>query len=217
MSLTRWDRIHTVREAVSRPDLVCPETIFSSLRQHEARLILEALDVPIPKMPNTMMHSAMRKCFASLEPTTVHDHMVQTLKRTRNLSPISCLIDQLPTSLQPRGPLFPCQAFRPSAPHRRDPYAIRRKQCLGLKPMYRPYFRGKQYELITIRETADLLAKANFVPIIEPVKETLSGLTRALKAICDANGKVIVVVNPFHGDLAEGWGGNHVVAQRRVS
>lgn len=69
--------------------------------------------------------------------------------------------------------------------------------------MYRPYFRGKQFELITIRETAALLAKANFVPIIEPVKETLSGLTRALKAICDANGKVIVVVNPFHGDLAE--------------
>lgn len=107
MCLVRWDRIRTVREAVSRPDLVCPETIFSSLRQQEARAILEALDVPIPEVPNTMMHSAMRKCFALLEPTAVHDHMVRTLRRTRSLSPIGCLIDQLPKSLQPAALSFP--------------------------------------------------------------------------------------------------------------
>ena len=47
--------------------------------------------------------------------------------------------------------------------------------------MYHPYFRGKQFELITIRETADLMARANFVPIIEPVKEALKGLERCLK------------------------------------
>jgi len=28
--------------------------------------------------------------------------------------------------------------------------------------MYHPYFRGKQYELITVRETASLLAVADF-------------------------------------------------------
>jgi hypothetical protein len=69
--------------------------------------------------------------------------------------------------------------------------------------MYHPYFRGKQYELITIRETAKLLAESNFVPIIEPVKEALGGLERTLKAICDARGKAIVVVNPYHGDHRE--------------
>jgi hypothetical protein len=69
--------------------------------------------------------------------------------------------------------------------------------------MYHPYFRGKQYELITVRETAPLLAAANFVPIIEPVKESLSGLRRALQAVCDAEGEAIVIVNPFHGDHAE--------------
>jgi hypothetical protein len=41
--------------------------------------------------------------------------------------------------------------------------------------MYHPYFRGKQYELITVRETAPVLAASNFVPIIEPVKEALGG------------------------------------------
>jgi len=65
--------------------------------------------------------------------------------------------------------------------------------------MYHPYFRGKQYELITVRETAPLLAAANFVPIIEPVKEALNGLQRTLQAVCEAEGSTIVIVNPYHG------------------
>lgn len=69
--------------------------------------------------------------------------------------------------------------------------------------MYYPYFRGKQFELITIRETAALMAHVGFVPIIEPVKEALGGLERTLKAICDADGRAIVIVNPYHGDHQE--------------
>ncbi|HEY5723770.1 MAG TPA: sce7725 family protein [Allosphingosinicella sp.] len=68
--------------------------------------------------------------------------------------------------------------------------------------MYHPYFRGKQYELITIRENAEVLAAADFTPIIEPVKESLGGLQRALQAVCDADGNVVVIVNPHHGDHA---------------
>ena len=69
--------------------------------------------------------------------------------------------------------------------------------------MYHPYFRGKQYELITVRETASVLAGAKFVPIIEPVRESLGGLERSLQAVCDAKGTAIVVVNPYHGEHAE--------------
>lgn len=69
--------------------------------------------------------------------------------------------------------------------------------------MYHPYFRGKLNELITVRATAPMLAARDFVPIIEPVKEALSGLQRTLAAVVDANGKVIVIVNPFHGDFSE--------------
>ena len=61
--------------------------------------------------------------------------------------------------------------------------------------MYHPYFRGKQYELITIRETAPLLAASNFIPIIEPVKQALGGLQRTLQSVCEANGGAIVIVN----------------------
>ena len=68
--------------------------------------------------------------------------------------------------------------------------------------MYHPYFRGKQYELLTIRESAPLLQAAGFCPVIEPVRETLGGLQKALKAVVDVGGNAIVVVNPYHGDLS---------------
>lgn len=66
--------------------------------------------------------------------------------------------------------------------------------------MYHPYFRGKQFELITIREMAELLAEKNFVPVIEPVRESLGGLKKTLSAVRDAGGRAIVIVNPYHGD-----------------
>ncbi|MBB4397013.1 sce7725 family protein [Bradyrhizobium sp. ERR14] len=69
--------------------------------------------------------------------------------------------------------------------------------------MYHPYFRGKQNELIAIREKAGLLASRDFVPIIEPVKESLGNLERTLKAICEADGRAIVIINPYHGDHSE--------------
>lgn len=65
--------------------------------------------------------------------------------------------------------------------------------------MYHPFFRGKQFELITVRETATLLAKSKFVPIIEPVREALSGLERTLKTLCEAKGHAVVIVNPSYG------------------
>lgn len=68
--------------------------------------------------------------------------------------------------------------------------------------MYHPYFRGKQYELITIREMAEVMAAADFHPVIEPVRETLSGLHKALAAMVDAHGHAIVIVNPHHGELS---------------
>ncbi|QOL80528.1 sce7725 family protein [Pseudooceanicola spongiae] len=69
--------------------------------------------------------------------------------------------------------------------------------------MYHPYFRGKQFELITIREMAELFAEMNFVPVIEPVRESLTGLKKALEAVCSAGGHAIVIVNPNYGDHQE--------------
>lgn len=74
--------------------------------------------------------------------------------------------------------------------------------------MYHPYFRGKQFELITIREMADLFAKNHFVPVIEPVRESLGGLKKALNAMCEVGGRAIVIVNPCYGDHQED--GTHI-------
>jgi hypothetical protein len=101
MSLERRERIRTVRDAVERPDLVCPISIFESLRSAEARTILQCLNVYVPDMPNTRLHSAMRECFAQLAPEDVHNQMVRTLKRTRSQAPLKTFVDQLPASLQP--------------------------------------------------------------------------------------------------------------------
>jgi hypothetical protein len=73
---------------------------------------------------------------------------------------------------------------------------------LGFNRVYHPYLRGKQYELITVRELAPLLKTAGFCPVIEPVREDLSGLDKALDAVVDRGGKAIVIVNPEHGDLS---------------
>lgn len=66
--------------------------------------------------------------------------------------------------------------------------------------MYYPYFRGKQYDLIAIRENAELFAKSKFVPIIEPVKAVLSSLKRALTDLDDAHAELVLIVNPINGD-----------------
>lgn len=101
MSLVRWDRISILREAQDRPELVCPVTIFDSLRLAEAREILEALHISVPDVPNTQLHRAMRELFKDIAPADAHSLMVKTLKRTRNLASLSTLVENLPVSLQP--------------------------------------------------------------------------------------------------------------------
>lgn len=70
--------------------------------------------------------------------------------------------------------------------------------------MYYPFFRGKQFELLAIRESAQVIADAQFVPIIEPVRETFGGLQRALEELVDTGARAAVIINPRHGDHRHG-------------
>lgn len=72
-----------------------------------------------------------------------------------------------------------------------------------METLYYPYFRGKQFELITIRESAKLLASSGICPIIEPVRESLSGLRRAIDALHEAGAPFILIGNPKLGDHAD--------------
>jgi hypothetical protein len=67
--------------------------------------------------------------------------------------------------------------------------------------MYFPYFRGKQNELIVIRDNASMIKDAGIIPIIEPVKENLLPLNRAISELTKVDGKFILIVNPKYGDL----------------
>jgi hypothetical protein len=67
---------------------------------------------------------------------------------------------------------------------------------------YYPFLRGKQYELICLRENAELIARAEFTPIIEPVMEGVSGVLRAVEALKGANAQFFIVANPRVGHHA---------------
>ena len=67
--------------------------------------------------------------------------------------------------------------------------------------MYFPYFRGKQFELIAIRESAELLHKSNFQPVIEPVRRDFRGLYKTLDEVDKFHGNAVVIANPEFGNL----------------
>ncbi len=100
LCLDRRGHITPQREAVERPERTCPASIFDCLRTEEARRILIAQDVYIPQVPNTVLNGVLRQLFIKLEPTVAHRGMVDVLKKTRNLLPLSELVGQLPPSLQ---------------------------------------------------------------------------------------------------------------------
>jgi hypothetical protein len=54
----------------------------------------------VPDVPNTELRSAARELFLKLSPQSAHDGMVQILKKTRSLLPLSALVEKLPMSLQ---------------------------------------------------------------------------------------------------------------------
>ena len=54
------------------------------------------------------------------------------------------------------------------------------KRLPGDDVMYFPYMRAKQYELTTVRETATVMARARFVPVIASVHEQLRGIQKPM-------------------------------------
>lgn len=70
--------------------------------------------------------------------------------------------------------------------------------------MYYPYLRGRQFELIALREFAGCRGKNNnVIPIIEPVKKTFNSMKIALPLLVDANVKFALVLNPQVGEITE--------------
>jgi len=69
--------------------------------------------------------------------------------------------------------------------------------------MYYPYFRGKQFELLVLKEQASLLAENRIHPIIEPVNENLSPLNRTILEFVKYGTDFTIVLNPKYGELKD--------------
>jgi len=68
--------------------------------------------------------------------------------------------------------------------------------------MYFPILRGKQFELIALREISNLLSGSNHIrPIIEPVKKKTSTYAKTIDVLCQRNINFTVVINPSVGNL----------------
>jgi hypothetical protein len=67
--------------------------------------------------------------------------------------------------------------------------------------MYYPYFRGKQFELILLRDWAEFIADNDIHPIIEPVKDNLSSLKKVIEQFLELNVKFSIIINPKCGDM----------------
>lgn len=100
MQLSRNRYISCIREAIEQPKRTDSAAIFDSIRLIEAQQILSFNGLHIPSVPNTELHSILRKEFIKLPAETAHAGMVEVLKKTRNLMPLAELIEQLPNSLQ---------------------------------------------------------------------------------------------------------------------
>ncbi|PSR54080.1 hypothetical protein AHMF7605_11385 [Adhaeribacter arboris] len=73
--------------------------------------------------------------------------------------------------------------------------------------MYFPYLRGKQFELIALREICDIMAAndSKVSPIIEPVKDSPT-LKKTLIELSRENINYNVIINPGVGDLVKSSG-----------
>ncbi|MGC3981408.1 MAG: sce7726 family protein [Steroidobacteraceae bacterium] len=100
MRLSSRYQISTLREAADLPERTSPAAIFDSIRTLEAKMILQSLGISVPKVPNTELNGVLKKLFVTLDPCEAHAGMVKVLKKTRDLLPLSHLVDQLPHSLQ---------------------------------------------------------------------------------------------------------------------
>lgn len=99
LCLSKRYQISLVRKAVDCSERICPITVLESLRITESVAILRAMGITVPNVPNTQIHTALRSIFTNLDPVMLHAEMVRTLKRTRDLAPLSNLVDHLPKSL----------------------------------------------------------------------------------------------------------------------
>src|SRR5688572_14986136 len=68
--------------------------------------------------------------------------------------------------------------------------------------MYLPFLRGKQYELLALREFAKEIASSDIIsPIIEPVRSETKGVETAIAELIKNNVNFTLIANPTVGEI----------------
>lgn len=67
--------------------------------------------------------------------------------------------------------------------------------------MYFPVMRGKQFELIALRELASVVPPNKLKPVIEPVRGNLLPLVKTIESLNEFNIVPIIIINPTLGDF----------------
>lgn len=98
--LSRRYTLQTERPAHVDSSRTDPVAVLDFVRVNEASKILRALNIDVPRVPNTQLRSRLRDIFRNLEPALVHDQMVSVLKETRSQRDTSKLIGEIPASLR---------------------------------------------------------------------------------------------------------------------
>lgn len=70
--------------------------------------------------------------------------------------------------------------------------------------MYYPILRGKQFELIALRELAGKISPELIRPVIEPVRGNLAPLIKTVDVLKQAGIMPLVIINPSIGDFSKG-------------
>lgn len=69
--------------------------------------------------------------------------------------------------------------------------------------MYYPILRGKQFELIALRELAETISPDLIRPVIEPVRGNLAPLHKTIEVLRNSGIKPLVIINPSIGDFSK--------------
>lgn len=67
--------------------------------------------------------------------------------------------------------------------------------------MYHCYLRGKQFELLAIRNSIRKITEANITSIIEPVRESQRDILKCVECLKDNQAEYILISNPTCGEL----------------
>lgn len=101
LTLARWNRISTLREATDRTSQISPRSVLSSLTNAEAKTILRLCGAEIPSVPNTRLRRELGIEFEKLDPSEVHRAMVTTLKKSRSTLSLKSVLHKFPKSVMP--------------------------------------------------------------------------------------------------------------------